>query len=496
MAFLYKYLFLFFTCNVYAFTWFSEPIISHSISPSSSSWFSISSSDGFFLVSPDKSIKKKIKKTLLYGRVKNQQVFLNGESISQKVLYIFPLNQSSVVEGKQWSGPLTLYSSARYFCLTGRKDRSLNHLTIWQQEKKEQPPVASYKVRVLLEEKNITKELTDCWTLFSEKGFIIQTPDKKKKMEESVIQISHKQGKICINNQKYDNEQLFIISKSGCACVYKEWYQGIFIVHKTHSSYLLINYVDLEEYIYAVLKTESWPGWPLEFNKALAIACRSYAMAMIRKAHKKNAPYHIKNTTEHQTYKGVHNTLVHRMAVEQTRGLFLAYQGLPALTMFDCCCGGVVTAHMDDYNFEEAPYLARSYPCTHCKRTKIYSWKKEFKMTDLCSQLRHFELDPVLKEIKIAKKDKAGLVKEMELKGAKKAKTLSGKQFYQAIKDIKSYYFSMTQKGDSILFTGRGYGHHLGMCQWGAKEMVEDGWSHKQILQFYYPGTQFMRLSA
>ncbi len=62
-------------------------------------------------------------------------------------------------------------------------------------------------------------------------------------------------------------------------------------------------------------------------------------------------------------------------------------------------------------------------------------------------------------------------------------------------KEIKSFCFNIKKKSGKIIFNGRGFGHHLGLCQWGAREMVRDGWDYKQILAFYYPSTNFMRLT-
>lgn len=50
------------------------------------------------------------------------------------------------------------------------------------------------------------------------------------------------------------------------------------------------------------------------------------------------------------------------------------------------------------------------------------------------------------------------------------------------------------EKKKKIIFKGVGFGHHLGLCQWGAREMVRDGWDYKRVLQFYYPDTYLMKL--
>ena len=247
--------------------------------------------------------------------------------------------------------------------------------------------------------------------------------------------------------------------------------------------------------MYSVLKTESWPGWPIEVNKAFAIASRSYVLAQIYRMKHSDALYHVKNTTKHQTYRGMHETSGIRKAVKHTKGMVLTHNDVPALTMFDSCCGGIIPAHIEDFEFDKAPYLAREQPCKYCKRCWIYSWKKEIPIDSVHQDLTHlFDDKNKLKDIKIKEHDKAGLVTKLLIKKGSKLHTIDGKKFYGAMKDIKSFCYTVQKKADKLIFDGRGYGHHLGICQWGAREMVRDGWPYKRVLEFYYPGTQLKTL--
>jgi stage II sporulation protein D len=273
-------------------------------------------------------------------------------------------------------------------------------------------------------------------------------------------------------------------------------YDGDFCIIPHKNSFLCINSVELEDYITAVLKTESWPGWPLEVNKSFAIACRSYGAYKVLEAKKSGRPYHVKNSNAHQTYKGRHDVQLLKTAVEQTRGMVLGFDGKPILAMFDSCCGGIIPAHIDDFDFVKVPYLARSYACTHCKESSLYSWQVSYDHAMLDKLLHHYKSEiSWLHDIHIVKKDKAGLVAEVQLQGPKKHTTVSGKKLYSALKEVKSFHFDVQKKAGKITFSGRGFGHHIGLCQWGARQMVRDGWDYKSILKFYYPGTHFMRLS-
>jgi stage II sporulation protein D len=274
-------------------------------------------------------------------------------------------------------------------------------------------------------------------------------------------------------------------------------YQGSFLVITKNNKIHLINSIGLEDYVLSVLCSESWPGWPLEVNKVLAIACRSYAIFMILEAQAQERIFHIKNTNAHQTYNGLGKNSHLKEAVDATQGIFLSHNKKPIIAMFDSCCGGVIPAKIKGkVDFVKAPYLARSYPCDFCKRCKLYKWSASYQRTELEETFK--KAMPKLKRIKdvtVAKKDAAGLVHELSIKSGSGYHTIPGKKVYSLLKDgVKSFCYTINKKSETIVFEGRGYGHHMGLCQWGSREMVRDGQSYQEILQFYYPGTQFMRL--
>jgi stage II sporulation protein D len=165
--------------------------------------------------------------------------------------------------------------------------------------------------------------------------------------------------------------------------------------------------------------------------------------------------------------------------------------------MFDACCGGVIPAKISaGYDFKGHPYLARTKACTHCKKYWIYDWKKELSKLEITEVLRKDNPNfQEITDIKVTKKDSAGLVTQVLVSTKKGNFYISGKKMYSLFPSIKSFCYTIKKKGRLYLFQGRGYGHHMGLCQWGSLGMVEDNWSYKKILQFYYPGTEFMQLS-
>lgn len=353
----------------------------------------------------------------------------------------------------------------------------------------------STKVCVLLtkaEDNGVTE-----WAFVSPQGFILHIESKKglkKRIKMTHLTLHIKEGVLFWNGKKITHT-LKLQPTNGFIVHNGIGYDGDFIVRKYKDTFLCINQVELEDYVKAVLRTESWPGWPLEVNKAFAIACRSYVMFKVLEAQRVLRPYDIKNTNAHQTYRGRHELLVLKTAVDQTRGVVLGFKGKPILAMFDCCCGGVVPGHINDFNFEKAPYLARTYACHYCKQSSLYSWQIVYEHIALEKLFKEYLKKSIqLRDIQVVKKDKAGLVLEVKLKSSKHNETITGKKLYSLLKEVKSFCFDIQKKSNQVVIIGRGFGHHIGLCQWGARQMVRDGWDYKSILHFYYPSTYFMHL--
>lgn len=317
--------------------------------------------------------------------------------------------------------------------------------------------------------------------------------DKKKPvLTGNSLAVAVKRGSIFLQGKKYPAS--VELCADGHLSYAGKAYHGTLHLLLRNNSLMIINKVPLEQYISSVLKTESWPGWPLEVNKAFAVTSRTYVLYMIAEAQRVGRVYDVHNTKKHQTYSGVHDTKILQDAVDQTRGMIVTYKGKPILAMFDSCCGGIIPARMHDVNFNDAPYLARTYACTHCKPLWIFNWRAAFTTQELAERLfKDDKRKPKIRSLRITKKDPAGLIHELEIHAGKK-KRMSGKEFYTALHEVKSFAYTVKHEKDKIVFQGRGYGHHLGLCQWGAREMVRAGWNYKRILHFYYPGTQLSRI--
>lgn len=358
----------------------------------------------------------------------------------------------------------------------------------------------NYFVNVLLADCEIGKGIEmRSFDLKSENGFLLSdgTPESKVFYNKSnKITISVKDNFIYINDKKYLKNKARISPKDGDINFGEYFYQGDFVFVLDHKKLYLMNKINLEDYVFAVLCSESWPNWPLEVNKVFAIAIRTYVTKRAQDAKRANRMYHIKNDNSHQTYRGYklpnRNYDLLRTAVSKTDDLILTYNGDIIDPLYDCCCGGIIPADIEGkINFKKAPYLARKYSCPYCKKCKQYSWETTYDIKDLEELL---DIKNIL-SISVTKKDKAGLVKEVQVKVSGKRKRdniikLTGDKLHKYLKRIKSFCYSIKKQGGKFVISGKGHGHHIGICQWGAREMVRQSFDFKQILSFYYPGSK------
>lgn len=351
------------------------------------------------------------------------------------------------------------------------------------------------QIRVLLDEVELEGK-KKVWTITSSgKSLEIVYPKNNayKKINKP-LKITIDKGNIFINQTKFNKNVALITPAKGYLLVNGSPYQGSIYIVRISTGCLLINKLDIEDYTCSVLHTESWPGWSLEVNKALAIACRTYAATKVLETGKKKKPFHIRNTNKHQTYQGANNNKTLKQAVDETSGIIIGYNNKPILAMFDSCCGGIIPGQIKGYNFTKAPYLERNYACKFCKDFKIFSWKAEFTHKQLERIIKqHLPKLNKLKGISV-EYDNAGTVKKTIVKDKLSEHVLEGKFLYSVLKEIVSFSYSIENLNNKIFFKGKGYGHHIGLCQWGAKKMVDLGWDYKQILKFYYPKTTFLKL--
>ncbi|MDP8230477.1 MAG: SpoIID/LytB domain-containing protein [Candidatus Gorgyraea atricola] len=270
----------------------------------------------------------------------------------------------------------------------------------------------------------------------------------------------------------------------------KRQFRGdIDIVKDKKNNLLVINHIDVEEYLYGVLYHEVSHRWPMEVLKAQAIVARTYAL--YEKLISKNKFFDLSSDIYSQVYGGrTSETWKTTKAVNLTMGLILTYNEQIFPTYYHATCGGRTSDVISLWNID-VPALEGTM-CNFCEISPHYRWKKELKMDYIEEKLNKNDIT----SIDILKRDEAGRILDLIVKGEGGNLKLSGNKFRLQVGPnvIRSANFEVEIKGRFITFLGRGWGHGIGMCQWGAYGMSRKRYKVEEILEYYYPGADIVRV--
>ncbi|MBU4457362.1 MAG: SpoIID/LytB domain-containing protein [Candidatus Omnitrophica bacterium] len=271
-------------------------------------------------------------------------------------------------------------------------------------------------------------------------------------------------------------------------------FRGIIdILKDEEGKVFVVNHIDIEEYLYGVLYHEVSHLWPIEVLKAQAIAARTYAM--YQKLVTKNKFFDLTSDVYSQMYGGrTSETRSTRKAVNSTQGIVLMYDGKVFPSYYHATCGGRTSDVTTLWNINLPALKARR--CDYCKMSPHYSWKKEFSFDQIKDKLKASGYDMDIVSIKVMERDNSGRVLDVLLEGKDSDMHLSGNKFRLAIgpNELRSTNFEVRHRDRYITFIGKGWGHGIGMCQWGAFGMAREGFKAHQILEYYYPGADLVRV--
>jgi stage II sporulation protein D len=250
----------------------------------------------------------------------------------------------------------------------------------------------------------------------------------------------------------------------------------------------------MEDYVTAALAGESGNFQQQESMKAMAVAVRSYA-AHFRQRHASEG-FDFCDSTHCQTlnFKGISPQI--RAAVEATKGEMLWYQGSLAATFYHQNCGGTIAAAHEAWPTVRAPYLKQQTD-VYCVRGTPLPWKAELDRKQLENALRTqgLAVPEQWSKLEIVSRTPSGRALKLafrsgfggpQLISASSLRFAIGRSF--GWNQVRSDLYSIETTNNSVIFSGRGAGHGVGLCQAGAEEMAKEGMNYRQILVFYYPG--------
>jgi len=258
---------------------------------------------------------------------------------------------------------------------------------------------------------------------------------------------------------------------------------SIFLIQKSNRI-LLVNVIDLEDYLKGMLATEINSYWSVESLKAQAVASRTYAMYM--KDHPRSADYDLERTISDQVYGGLNseNTKTSK-AIKETEGQFLGEAGKPIKAFFHARCGGSTETPETVWN-HKGKQNHESVECPFCQKNP-QPWTTTIDAQTLAEKLG---VIPFRKfSVEVTQRTEGNRISEFLVVAGKKKIRMNANDFRARLgyKRLKSTLFEWKQKAQQIIFSGVGSGHGVGMCQWGAKHLAETGNNYQQILTHYYP---------
>ncbi len=312
-------------------------------------------------------------------------------------------------------------------------------------------------------------------------------------------------GGLLVNGEWLGKRRVTIIPKDGGdepprLLVAGSPYRGSLLVRSTEAGSLqFINRIATEDYLRGVLPRETFASWPADALRAQAVVSRSYALA--RYAEEPKAIYHLHADISSQVYGGYFSEDPRTdAAIKETGGEVLAADGRIITTFFHSTCGGH-TAAIDDVwlDAERRPFFS-GVECPWCVDSTNHDWTLTVGYDDVYRALATggYLTAPFI-GLQPKTNSRTGRVRSVVFitEGGGSVE-VSGNELRRLLgySELKSTRFSFTASGDNLIFTGEGYGHGVGLCQWGSRGMAAADYGYKEILNYYYPGAGIAQWSA
>jgi stage II sporulation protein D len=266
------------------------------------------------------------------------------------------------------------------------------------------------------------------------------------------------------------------------------------ILYAAQGQILVVNELGIERYLAGVLSGEIPDSWPLAAKKAQAVAARSYALVQHQVT--PDELFDLEATTDDQVYLGKEPSKTTVQAVRATRGTVLV--GAP---------GDVVPAYYHSSCGDDTEPAAlvwgteldvlQSVRCGYCTKAPRYQWSLDANADEVAQALTgNAEAKGPVGDLRIDTRSPSGRAQQLSGRVGGEHIRVAGTQFRQRLgyNRLRSTRFDVQARGEGFRFDGKGYGHGVGMCQWGALGMAQEGWPHTAILRAYYPGARLAEL--
>ncbi|MFS8855491.1 SpoIID/LytB domain-containing protein [Synechococcus sp. H55.2] len=312
------------------------------------------------------------------------------------------------------------------------------------------------------------------------------------------LQASRIGSAVSLAGQQGERLYLQPTTPDGLVFIDQNWYRGWVELIPGESGVIAINQVGLEDYVSSVVGSEMGHRFPMEALKAQAVASRTYAL--YHRSRRSQQPFDLGNGVDWQVYKGVAaESNRTQAAARETAGQVLIHQGQLINAVFHSSGGG----HTDDAGnvwLESRPYLQGVPDFDH--HSPVFSWTATIPAQQLQQLAGGIG---AIRSIEILRSSPWGRAITLRLVGSQGSKDVSGSEFRRAL-GLRSTMIAISPRGETATtasltpvaaaspaffeIQGRGYGHGVGMSQWGAAALASQNYSYQQILSHYYRNTR------
>lgn len=333
----------------------------------------------------------------------------------------------------------------------------------------------------------------------SGKGIVLRDVKTYQKLFSTPARVSlvfqSAPGGIKINQHVYPTRLLSISSEGQLKIKGRQFRGKLEIAEDKSDSLLIIDELDLEHYLVGLINLEISSQWEIEAVKAQAVVARTYALH--RRQRQQEEFYDLEASVLDQVYAGSNpEDQRSRYAVNQSRGEVLTYRGRIIPAYFHSNCGGRTEASRYLWSREDYPFL-QGVKCGFCTEAPNYFWSYHLPLRELERILvgKGVRVNGI-QNLRVIERSSSHRVLLMEITSKLGKKRLRGEKLRQFLGNtkLKSTNFQVKIQGGVVYFRGSGYGHGVGLCQWGAKGMAEKGYDYRSILKHYYPGVEIKKL--